>query len=185
MGWVLGSGSLTKRLRSAHSSSQSSFTSKKSPRDSSFRCLTECFQSTEQKTRATGFSCIVINKAGVNTFCTRQPSPVHPLPPTEHHTFLLHKSWGPSVPPPYRPGEHRWRKKAKYVLSFPWHNLGIALGATALAEHHQGRTTLWSARVASLYLANHALQYMAASQASRSKAAECQEILRDEREPRR
>lgn len=58
------------------------------------------------------------------------------------------------------------------MLSFPWHNLGIALGATALAEHHQGRTTLWSARVASLYLANHALQYMAASQASRSKAAE-------------
>lgn len=89
------------------------------------------------------------------------------------------------MPPPNRPGEHRWRKKAKHVLSFPWHNLGVALGATALAEHHQGRTTLWSARVASLYLANHDLQYMAASQASQSKVAECQENLRDEREPRR
>lgn len=174
---MLGSGSLTERLRSAHSSSQSSFTNKKSPRDSSFSCLTECFQSTEQKTRATGFSCIVINKAEVNTFCTHQPSPIHPLPPAEHHTFLSYKNWGPSVPPPNRPGEHRWRKKAKHVLSFPWHNLGIALGATALAEHHQGRTTLWSARVASLYLANHALQYMVASQVSQSKAAECQDIL--------
>lgn len=159
---MLGSGSLTERLRSAHSSSQSNFANKKSPGDSSFSCLTECFQSTEQKTRATGFSCIVINKAGVNTFCTRQPSPIHPPPPAEHHTFLLHENWGPSVPPPNRHCEHRWRKKAKHVLSFPWHNLGIALGATALAEHHQGRTTPWSARVASLYLADHALQYMAA-----------------------
>lgn len=65
---MLGLGSLTERLCSAHFSSQSSFTNKKSPRGSSFSCLTECFQSTEQKTRATGFSCIVINKAGVNTF---------------------------------------------------------------------------------------------------------------------
>lgn len=160
---MLGSGSLTERLRSAHSSSQSSFANKKKTKRQQFQLLDRVLpEHRAEKTRATGFSCTVINKAGVNTFCTRQPSPIHPLPPDEHHTFLLHKNWGPSVPPPNRPCEHRWRKKAKHVFSFPWHNLGIALRATALAEHHQGRTTLGSAYVASLYLASHALQYTAA-----------------------
>lgn len=146
--------------------------------------MTGCFQSTEQNTRATGFSCIVINKAGVDTFCTHQPSPIHPLPPAEHHTFLLHRSWGPSVPPPNRTHEHRWRKKAKH---FPF--LGITW-ALHWGQLHWQSTTKEGARCGQHMWHHCALPTMPCStwqqsQASQSKAAECQEILWDEWEPRR
>lgn len=126
----------------------------KKPRESSFSCLTRMVPQHRAEDQ-THWLLLHRNQQGRTKYILYSST----FPP---FTLLLHKNWGPSVPPPNKPCEHRWRKKAKHVLSFPWCNLGIALGATVLAEHHQGRTTLWSAHVESLYLANHALQYMAA-----------------------
>lgn len=176
---VLGSWILRERLLCVHSSHI--FANKQA---TSFGCWTECFQSTEQKIKVTALFCIVINKAGVNTCCTCQPSPlVHPLPPVKPPTFLL---WdlGTFCATTKRPCEHRWRRKVKHRLSLAWP------GRCTWRQLHwqtappqKGSTGPHKWHHCNLLSMSCSRQQR--SQASQTKAAECHEILWSEWEARR